>query len=127
MVLHDPDGALLVAGEVESRVPRLEQQIRWSNLKSESLPSADLWGFAAAGGTPTVSRLLVLRSTRATRDLVGELADVVRVAYPAAAAAAYESLVGRAPWPGAALLWADVERGRATIRPTPPRGILVGR
>lgn len=30
-------------------------------------------------------------------------------------------------WPGSALLWADVQGGRVTIRRSPPRGVLVGR
>ena len=43
-------------------------------------------------------------------------------AYPARAADAIAALTARRPWPGAALLWANVERGEARILDGPPRG-----
>lgn len=108
----------LIATEAQSELRRLEQQIRWAHAKAEAL--------GEARGQP-VSQLLLLRNTRATRAVVGEHAKIVRAAYPAASAAAYAALTTARPWPGSALLWADVDHGRATIRPAPPRGITVGR
>lgn len=126
LVLHDVAAHLAIATEVETSIARLEQQIRWAHLKTDSLPSADLWPFLSGAGEPSVSRLLIVRSTRDAREVVGRFAEVVGAAYPAASAHAYDALVGESDWPGPALLWADIDGGRATIRPTPPRGIRVG-
>jgi transcriptional regulator with XRE-family HTH domain len=127
VVLARTDTATIVAGEVHSQVRRLEQQIRWSHLKSDSLPSADLWRFVAVDEPPTVSRLLILRSAPATREVVRDYAATIATEYPARSAAAYDSLVEGAPWPGAALLWADVEGDAVRLRRVPPRGVPVGR
>ena len=108
----------LVATEAQSELRRLEQQIRWAGAKSDAL--------ADARGRP-VSRLLLLRSTRRTRAIVAEHAGTVSAAYPARTTHVLAALAGRGPWPGAALLWADVAHGRAIIRATPPRGIALGR
>ena len=35
--------------------------------------------------------------------------------------------LGRMLWPGAAMIWANVERGEGRILDGPPRGIIVGR
>jgi hypothetical protein len=113
---HEQDP--LVAVEAQSELRRLEQQIRWAHAKSEAL--------AEARGRPA-SQLLLLRSTRSTRAAVAEHAATIRAAYPARAADAFAALTGIAPWPGAAVLWCDVEPGRARIRPIPPRGITAGR
>jgi transcriptional regulator with XRE-family HTH domain len=62
--LHEPREHVLVATEIQGALPRLEQLIRWSAAKAESLPSWDGWG--RLGDEPTISRLLVVRRTRAT-------------------------------------------------------------
>lgn len=74
----------------------------------------------------TISRLLVVRTTRAMLDLVTAYPDVIGAAYPATAQDAHRALCGETEWPGPALLWADVSGGSATIRSTPPRGVRVG-
>ncbi len=108
----------LVATESQSELRRLEQQVRWAHAKADAL--------AQARARPS-SRLLLLRNTRRTRAAVSEHARLVGAAYPARAADAFAALTGDQPWPGAALLWVDVLAGRATIRPSPPRTVTVGR
>ena len=56
-----------------------------------------------------------MRNTAAMRETVRAAARTLAAAYPARAADAIASLTGGAPWPGAAMVWANVERGRATI------------
>jgi transcriptional regulator with XRE-family HTH domain len=100
LVLHDPAVAQIVATEVHSEIRRLEQLLRWANEKRDALPSAEMWQFAAAGGRPVLSSLLVLRSTPSTRALVEQHAATFQAAYPAPAAKVWASLIGSAPWPG---------------------------
>ena len=125
VVYHDPAAVLMVVTEVHSQIQRVEQQLGWANLKMDSLPSADLWRLAVAG--QVVSRLLVLRSTRTTRELVGRFEHTFRSAYPAPAASVYAALVSQAPWPGPGVLWADVSGDAVRILDHPPRGIRLGR
>lgn len=73
VVFDEPTQSIIVATEVQSRLDRLEQQVRWAQDKAQSLPSADLWRFLA--GAPTITRLLVLRSTVANRDLARRVSD----------------------------------------------------
>jgi hypothetical protein len=63
-------------------------------------------------GQATVSQLLVVRDTRATRRTVDEFRRLLRTAYPGDSLEALESLTGVAAWPGAALLWAEPDRAR---------------
>jgi transcriptional regulator with XRE-family HTH domain len=122
-------GGPVIATELHSELRRLEQQIRWAHDKAASLPSADAWTFLTQGsGDEEVSRLLVLRSTRATRDLARDYASTLATAYPARTQDAVEALVQPdRPWPGAALIWADVAKGTARILPTTPRSLSFGR
>ena len=77
VVLGDRDGLDLVSAESQSDVRRAERTIRWSNEKAAALLTTDLYRMAAAAaaeaGPPTVSRLLVLRSTVSSRTIVREL------------------------------------------------------
>ena len=126
--LDEPSGAIIVATEAQSELRRLDQLIRWSLDKAESLPSADAWRFLAAADRPepTVSRLLLIRSTAATRDVATRFAHVLATAYPALPADLLRSLTTpEAPWPGAGILWARVENGSATILDRPPRGVIL--
>jgi transcriptional regulator with XRE-family HTH domain len=109
-VLHEPNDRLLVAGELESELRRLEQQIRWQAAKADSLPSWE--GYHRLGDEPAISRLLVVRRTRATRMVAAEFARQLRLAYPAHPDDALAALQGTAPWPGAALVWVALDRGR---------------
>jgi len=125
-VLHDPGEPIVLATEIHSELPRLEQLLRWHAEKSAALGSSELWPFLAAEAHPAVSRLLILRSTRANRLLAATFEATLRAAYPAPIAAALDSLAGRGTWPGPALLWASVEGGAATILSRPPRGVTLG-
>ena len=111
----------VVAAEIQGQLRRVEQQLRWSGQKADSLPSAKGWPWTS--GPARVSRLLVLRSTADTRALARTLPELFRAAYPAAEAEAYRALTCEdAPWPGHAMLWAEVAGGRAHILDGPPRG-----
>ena len=135
LVIHDPEEPVLVAGEAQSELRRIEQQIRWSRAKADALAeggSSELAGVLASrnghegGPSLTVSRLLLLRSTRATRRVVATYADILAAAYPAKHADAVAALTGTAPWPGPALVWMDVSKGIGSLRQEPPRGIRLG-
>lgn len=108
----------LVATEAQSELRRLERQIRWAQAKAAALEQARV---------RSVSRRLLLRNTRRTRTVVAEHTRSMAIAYPVPAAEAYAALTDDLPWPGPALLWVDLDRGRARIRSTPPRNITVGR
>lgn len=117
--LHAPDERVFVAGEIQSGLHRLEQLVRWSDAKAESVAS---WhGYAQLGEPPAVSKLLLVRETRANRAIAGEFRRVLRAAYPADPRDALASLVGTERWPGSALLWA-VRHAQ-----TPPRYQVVAR
>jgi transcriptional regulator with XRE-family HTH domain len=124
VVLDQPEVA--VCTEVQTRIDRLEQFHRWSQAKADSLPSSDLW--LARIGEATISRLLILRSTRSTRELVRAFEETLRTAFPASAHDAFQSLTEPGVvWPGAALLWADVRGDVVRILDHPPRRIRLGR
>ena len=97
VVLHDPQPAEVVATEVHSQVRRLEQQLGWAQMKAESLPSADFWRLA---DSPTVGQLLVIRSTRATRELARRFEATLRAAFPAPVNEVFAALTATGPWPG---------------------------
>ena len=121
---------IVVATEVESAVRRLEQQLRWAHDKADSLPSSSAWPSSRRPTVlrPRISRLLILRSTRSTRDIARAFARPSRSEYPAPAAAVHAALTtADAPWPGSGILWANVEGGRANILDRPPRGVALGR
>ena len=117
--------ATTVATEVESRIDRLEQQLRWSQEKAASLPSSDLW--QRMEGERAIHRLLVLRSTASTRQLARRFEAVLQAAYPAPAADVCAALTVGTRWPGDGILWADVTGDTVRIRKRPHRGIDVGR
>jgi transcriptional regulator with XRE-family HTH domain len=125
-VLHDPTEPIVVATEIHSEVRRLEQLLRWHAEKAAALTSSELWPFLSSDAQPALSRLLVLRSTRANRLLVATFEGTLRAAYPASITATLEALTGRGRWPGPALLWASVGGGTASILRRPPRGVGLG-
>jgi hypothetical protein len=136
VVLHDPDEPVLIAAESQSELRRLEQQIRWSHAKAAALAeggATDLAELLASsehhgdGKVPNVSRLLLLRSTRATHQIVATYTDLLAAAYPAPHADARAALTGTGVWPGPALVWMEVTKGVGSLRQTPPRGIPLGR
>jgi transcriptional regulator with XRE-family HTH domain len=122
LVLHDPDAAVVVAVEVHSNLLRLEQQLRWAHEKADALPSAELW--RSTRPATTASRLLVLRSTRTTRELAMRFGALLATAYPARPADVHAALsTADAPWAGAGLLWATLEGDVAAIMDRPPRRV----
>jgi transcriptional regulator with XRE-family HTH domain len=110
VVLHDPRAGLLVATEIESSLRRVEQLVRWSREKADSLPSWDGWQRLDA--EPVVSQLLIVRRTRANLAVARDFERQLRLAFPAHPADALASLDGSEPWPGSALLWATLDRQR---------------
>jgi hypothetical protein len=115
----------MVATEVQTRIDRLEQSIRWSQDKARSLPSSDIW---PPVGTPVVHRLLVIRSTAATREIARRFEATLRVAFPAQTVDLYAALIEPTGlWPGDGILWADLRGGTARILSRPPRGVTLGR
>ena len=126
LVAHDRAAGIVIATEVQSELRRLEQQLRWSNEKARSLPSADFWRFVEPDAT--VEQLLVLRSTRVNRELAERFTETLAVAFPASPIDAYRALTTPdVPWPGSSILWARVEGDAARILESPPRGVPVGR
>jgi transcriptional regulator with XRE-family HTH domain len=107
LVLHDRAATEAVATELQSELRRLEQLVRWATEKAASLPSWEGW--ARLDPSPSISRLLVVRRTRATRAVAADFARQLRLAYPAHPDDALAALTSRsAPWPGPALVWAEV-------------------
>jgi transcriptional regulator with XRE-family HTH domain len=129
VVFHDPTASEIVATEIASRINRFEQLQRWANENAAALlTSSDLPLRQQSAGPPRSSRLLVLRSTAATRALANELEESFRAAYPARSEDAYLALLtADHPWPGSAILWATVEGNAVEILREPPRGVRVGR
>jgi len=126
LVAHDRAANKVLAVEVQSQLRRLEQHLRWMNEKADALPSAEFWRFVDA--PPEVHRLLVLRSTRANRELAARFAGTLEVAYPASSAKAFQALTTPdVALPGSAILWATVEGDKARILDQAPRGITAGR
>ena len=114
-VLHDPRARMLVGSELESDLRRVEQVIRWSAEKVQSLASADRWGSWSADGPPTVSQLLVVRWTRTNREVVATARRQLRAAYPADPVDALDALMGTGRWTGAALIWARIDGVRQEL------------
>lgn len=113
VVLHDPRASIAVATEIESTLSRIEQMIRWSEQKAAALPSWSGWealsGANGRDGVPGISRLLVVRRTRATREVGEVFARQLALAFPAHPDDALAALTGTAPWPGPALVWVHVD------------------
>jgi transcriptional regulator with XRE-family HTH domain len=111
--LHDSSQPVFVATEVESMLRRLEQQLRWAADKAASLPSWQHWG--RLDPVPAVSTLLIIRDSRANREVADEFRRLLRAAYPADPRDAYDALTTPALWPGSAMLWA-IRDGQAAER-----------
>jgi transcriptional regulator with XRE-family HTH domain len=128
-VLADPIRRLVVAVEAQSQIRRIEQQLRWSADKSESLPSAAIWQtlVPAEQRPPAISQLLLLRSTRTMRELARSYESMLGVAFPARAIDVRRSLIDGAPWPGSGIMWVAVEGGAGRVLDHPPRGVALGR
>ena len=113
--LHEPRERLLVASELQSELRRLEQLFRWHALKVEALPSWEGW--VRLGEEPAVSRLLVVRRTRATRAVAAQFPAQLRAVFPAHPDDAVAALTGTASWPGPALVWVAIDARGARFVP----------
>ena len=125
LVLASIEIGRIISIEAHSDIRRLEQQIRWAAEKTDALPSATIWPAITIPGSPaTVFRVLLLRSTSRTRAMAREFEATLTAAYPADPTEALDALVDLArPWPGHAILWADVTPGAAGILRGSPRGV----
>jgi hypothetical protein len=123
-VFERRDDPLLVVTEFESALPRLEQQIRWAAEKASAIASSEL---VRAGPVPPTSRLLVLRSTEATRTVARTFERTLRTAYPSRTREAVDSLVTGSTWPGESIVWVRIEGDRVELLDGPPRGVSLGR
>ena len=113
VAFHEPRERVIVATEIQGALHRLEQLVRWSAAKADSLPSWEGW--ERLHEAPAVSRLLVVRRTKATRQVAHDFAAQLRVAYPAHPDDAVSALAGTTRWPGPALVWAVIEHGAARL------------
>jgi len=126
IVFDEPLQSVAVATEIQSRIDRLEQQIRWAQDKAQSLPSSDMWRFISQ--ERSISRMLVLRSSQATRAIARRFSSTLAAAYPARTDEVFTALtVPGTPWPGPGILWADVRGDEVHVLDRPPRGIALGR
>ena len=114
----------LVIGEFMSTLARVEQQLRWSAAKAAAIASADLF---RDRDVPPTSRLLVLRSTRANREIARRFEATLQEAYPGRSADAVRSLTAGDRWPGDALVWVRIDGDRVELIDAAPRGVGVGR
>jgi transcriptional regulator with XRE-family HTH domain len=129
LVLVHRERSVVVAVEAHSEIRRLEQQIRWANEKARALSNSELVStIFEQGATPVVESVLLLRSTRSTRELAREFEATLGAAYPARVGDLLASLAGRAAaWAGPGILWASVDGRHGRILPSPPRGVRLGR
>jgi transcriptional regulator with XRE-family HTH domain len=127
LVLSDPTTTTVIAGEIQSELRRLEQQIRWSAEKAKAL-GRELASTDSAQGSLAVSRLLVLRSTVATRELARQFETTLAAAYPARTADVVEALTSpNVRWPGDGIVWMHLEGRDCTLMPYPPPRVTLGR
>ncbi len=115
------DGSAGIACEAHSELRAIDTIQRRVVEKATALGELGL-----VGGN--VSPMLLIRSTVATRSIVCTYEATLAASFPAPMASTLAALRGPvAPWPGPAILWARLERGRAEILEGPPRGIRLGR
>jgi len=127
LVLTDRTNAVTVAGEAQSELRRLEQQIRWSAEKAEGL-TARLAAMEQDRTLVTVSRLLVLRSTVSTREIARRYEMTLAAAYPARTRDVVLALTTpNAPWPGSGIAWIHLDGAERSLMPFPPPRVALGR
>lgn len=117
VLLEDRSSPTTVVGEAQSEFRRIEEQLRWLAEKAQAIESPDR----------SVSRLLVLRSTVATREMSRRYRSILSAAYPARTSDVVDALAGKSPWPGSGLIWMRLHGGEAHLLSHPPRGVPVGR
>ncbi len=110
-----------VACEAHSELRAIDTIQR--RLHEKALAVSDL-GIVGAD----VSTLLLVRSTRATRDVARLYEATLATTFPTRSEDAFAALTTvSTPWPGPAMMWARLEAGRAAILEKPPRGVRIGR
>jgi transcriptional regulator with XRE-family HTH domain len=119
LVLTDRSSSTTVAAEVYSELRRLEQQIRWSTEKADGL-STSLEEANAPEASRDVSRLLILRSTIATRAIARRYQATLATAYPARTRDVILALTTpSAPWPGPGIAWMHIHGTESTLMAVP--------
>lgn len=117
LLMEDRASPTTVVGEAQSEFRRVEEQLRWLAEKAQAIESPDR----------AVSRLLILRSTVATREISRRYRSILSTAYPARTTDVVDALTGASPWPGPGVVWMRLDGGEAHLLPHPPRGVPVGR
>ena len=92
VVLQDRTSGDIVAAEAHSALHAVERQLRWAGQKADALPSARGWPWSDRPEPPRIGRLLILRSSRAMRDLVATVPRTFATAYPARTSVATDAL-----------------------------------
>jgi transcriptional regulator with XRE-family HTH domain len=124
VVLRDGMTNDVVAGEGHSLLASVEHQLRWAGETADSLPSARGWPFSDLQESPTIGRLLLLRSSRAMHELVHAVPATFAAAYPADSRAAFAALTSaNARWPGSAIVWAVLDGADSRLIDGTPRGL----
>jgi transcriptional regulator with XRE-family HTH domain len=126
LVLTEPRTSKVVRGEAHSEIRAAERQLRHAAEKVDALPSAPGWPWT--DGQPRVRRLLLLRSTTATRGVVNATPALFRAAWPGRTADAVEALTGPSmAFPDAAIIWVELRGTASRMLDGPPRAVTVGR
>jgi transcriptional regulator with XRE-family HTH domain len=127
VVLNDRSDGVTIAGEVYSELRRLEQQVRWSAEKADGL-GIRLQEEDQKSAQGSVSRLLVLRSTNATREIVRQYERTLAAAYPARVRDVVAALTtSTAKWPGSGIAWMHLHGSEASLMDFRPRFVSLGR
>lgn len=128
LVLQDRETWDLVAGEGHSQLRSVESQMRRAGEKADALPSASGYPWSPEPVVPGIGRLLILRSTSATHELVRTLPATFRAAYPDSTEAAVDALrTGTRPWPGSAIVWVYIDGAATRVLEGTPRAVRLGR
>jgi len=128
LVLQDRETWDLVAAEGHSQLRSVEAQLRRAGEKADALPSATGYPWSPQPGVPSIGRLLLLRSSSATHELVRTLPATFRTAYPDATEVAVDALrTGSRPWPGSAIVWVHVDGAATRVLEGTPRAVRLGR
>jgi len=120
LVLRRRDGTLAIACEAHSQLRSIDLVVRRLHEKTLAL------GRLEPGPTTTVSSILLVRSTEATRRIVRLHAAMLAGTFPGRHADAIRALTDEGTWPGPTLLWVKVEATSAALVDRSPRGIGVG-
>jgi transcriptional regulator with XRE-family HTH domain len=127
LVLTDRFGPTSVAAEACSELRRLEQLIRWNTEKADGL--ATKLELENPAGTPRdVSRLIIIRSTVANREIARRYEAMLATAYPARTRDVVSAMTtSTAAWPGSGIVWMHHHGTQTNLMPFPPPRVALGR